>query len=89
MVIAIGADIEGRHEVAMKDHLTAGPALAPKIVWRIAFLEYVLDLWSDDIVNPVHGRLLWTRLGGQAWSISQRWRFAGAANAIGQRFHKF
>ena len=59
VMVAIGADIQIGHQVAMEDHLAAGRAFPPEIFRRIAAAlalagHQALDPGTDDIGDPVH-----------------------------------
>lgn len=47
----------------------------PKIIWGVPFFENIRNLWTDNIVNPVHLRLLDTQT-----------RLEGRLNPIGHLF---
>jgi hypothetical protein len=63
MMVAIGADVQIGHQVAVEDHLAAGRTLLPKVLRRIAaalalVVHQALDPGSDDVRDPVHAGTL-------------------------------
>jgi len=62
MVVRAGHDELVGLEVLVEDHLAAFRALYPEVVRDLALRrQEAADLWTHNVVDPVHSRVLLTR----------------------------
>ena len=62
MMVATATDFEIGCKVAVENHVPAIGTFVPKIIWGVPLFENIRNLWADNIINPVHLRLLDTQI---------------------------
>src|SRR5207249_2673394 len=59
VMTALRTDMPRRFEIAVKNHLATGGALAPQILRRLGPAGHeTLDPWADEVGYPVHAFIL-------------------------------